>query len=220
MKLPSGESTSSASQVLGSLFCAASNFDAVDLKSVVDHIQQEAQLKSDVEFKSFDTIEGLSASVRRKMIEAVNERKQCHGAKHDSKYLYTANGRVYIPSGSSLITLDDIKMLVNLELDRSTAITKLILTNLPSVSSSSDASLTGRALHHAIGRSAAALNQFFSSSTEESKGVLSAMAADLENSPEENTLFFSWNNDAASENFQVSFLSCSGCTVIIFIEAN
>ena len=108
-----------------------------------------------------------------------------------------------VPSGSPLITLDDMKMLVNLELDRSTAITKLILTNLPSVSSSSDASLTGRALHHAIGRSAAALNQFFSS-YKESKGVSSAMAADLENSPEENNLFFSWNNDAASENFQVS----------------
>ena len=201
--LPSGESTSSASQVLGSLFCAASIFDAIDLKAVVDHIQQ-VKLEGEVDFNFFDKIEGLSASVRRKMVEAVNERKQCHGAKHDNKYLYTANGRVYIPSGSPLITLDDMKMLVNLELDRSTAITKFILKNLPSVSESSDASLGGRVLHHAIGRTTTALNQYFSSSTK-SKGVSSALTADLDHlSSEKNAMFFSWNRDAASENFQVS----------------
>ncbi|KAK1744773.1 hypothetical protein QTG54_004064 [Skeletonema marinoi] len=145
--VPTGESTSSASQILGT-----------DLKVVVHHIQQ-AKLEDAVDSNFFDKVEGLSASVRRKMAAAM-EGKQCHGAKHDSKNLYTANGRVYVPNGSPLITLDDVKMLVSLELDQTTAITKLILKNLPSVSASNDDSLTGRVLHHAISRSAAALNDF------------------------------------------------------------
>jgi len=199
--VPTGESTSSASQVLGSLFHTASSFDAADLKVVVDHIQQ-AKLEDAVDSNFFDKVEGLSASVRRKMAAAM-EGKQCHGANHDSKNLYTANGRVYVPNGSPLITLDDIKMLVSLELDQTTAITKLILKNLPSVSASNDDSLTGRVLHHAISRSAAALNDFFSSSTK-SEGVSSALTADLDSSsPDENPLFFSWNKDTASESFQV-----------------
>ncbi len=199
--LPTGGSTSSIlSQVLGSLFCAASYFDAIDLKAVVDHTQH-MKLEGDVDANFFDSIEGLSASVRRTMAEVVTKRELCHGAKHGSKHLYTANGRVYVPR-SGLITLNDIKMLVNLELDRTIAITKLILKNLPSVSASSDISRTGRVLHHAIGRSAAALNTFFSSSTKP-EGVSSALTADLDN-----PLFFSWNEDE-SENFQVSTCSHS-----------
>ena len=202
--VPAGESASSASNILGSLFCAASYFDAKDLKAVVDHTQ-DAKVEGGVDANFFDAIEGLSESVRRKMTDAVTEGKQCHGAKHDEKYLYTANGRVYVPNGSPLITLDDIKMLVNLELDRTTAITKLILGNLSSDSASNDVSLSGRVLHQAIGRSAAALNEVFSSSTK-SKGGLSAPTADLnslQTGDNENPLYFSWNN-AASENLQVS----------------
>jgi hypothetical protein len=207
--VPARESAASASQVLESLFCAASSFDAIDLKAVVDHIQ-DSNLEGGVDANFFDKVEGLSASVRRKMTEAVTEGKRCHGSKHDEKYLYTANGRVYVPNGSPLITLDDIKMLVNLELDRTTAITKLILTNLSSDSASNDASLAGRSLHHAIGRSAAALNEVFSLSAK-SEGVSAAVTADLislQTGDEENPLYFAWNNDAASENLQVS-LSCT-----------
>lgn len=209
--LPAGESTSSVSQVLGSLFCAASYFDAIDLKAVVDHIQH-VKLEGDIDVNFLDSTEGLSASVRRKMAEVVTKRKMCHGAKHESKHLYTANGRVYVPR-SSLITLSDINMLVNLELDRTTTITKLILKNLPSVSASSDISRIGRVLHHAIGRSAAALSTFFSSSTK-SEGFSSALTADLDN-----PLFFSWNEDA-SENFQVSTCSHSELQYHFSTEAN
>eukprot|EP00985_Skeletonema_marinoi_P009129 scaffold4220_cov102-Skeletonema_marinoi.AAC.2 len=180
-----------------------SNVDALFvIEAMVDLDDSAAKLEDAVDSNFFDKVEGLSASVRRKMAAAI-EGKQCHGAKHDSKNLYTANGRVYVPNGSPLITLDDVKMLVSLELDQTTAITKLILKNLPSVSASNDDSLTGRVLHHAISRSAAALNDFFSSSTK-SEGVSSALTADLDSSsPEENPLFFSWNKDTASESFQV-----------------
>jgi len=214
--VPAGKSASSASQLLESLFCAASYFDAIDLKAVVDHIQ-DSKLEGDVDANFFDEVEGLSASVRRKMADAVTEGKQCHAAKHDGKYLYTANGRVYVPAGSPLITLDDIKMLVSLELDRTAAITKLILTNLSPNSASNNDSLVGRLLHHAIGRSAAALNKVFSLSSK-SEGVSAAVTADLnslQTGDEENPLYFAWNNDAASENLHVS-VHVAVLTVILF----
>jgi hypothetical protein len=204
--VPVGESASPASQLLGSLFCAASHFNALDLIHVVDYMQES---KEDIAINSnfFDKIESLSTSVRTKMIEVVSDGKKCHDVKHDEKYLYVANGRVYVPSsGSPFITLDDIKMLVNLELDKTIALTKMVLMNLSSKSATNDESLTRRVIHHAIGRSVAALNEVFSSTTK-SESVSSALTAEfdsLQRDDGENPLYFSWNNDVATENLQVS----------------
>ena len=205
--VPVGEyNMSPASKVLGSLFCAASKFDTTHLKTVVDNIMH-TNLEVIAVTDFFNKVEGLSASVRRQMIEVVTESKQCHGnTMHEGKNIvYTANGRAYIPHGSPLITLNDIKMLVNLELDRSVAITKSILANLSPFAATNDDIVRRRIIHHAIGRSAAVLNVFFSSSSKSSSS--SDLISDLNSlSSEDNPLFFSWNDDTALQTLQVRTL--------------
>lgn len=215
-----GDSVSSTSQAMGSLFCDASLFDMEDLKTVVNHIKATKDVE--VNANLFDKVEGLSKSVRRKMAEVVTAGRQCPSTTvNDEKYLYTANGRVYVPSESPLITLEDIKMLINLELDKTVAVSKSILPNLTSNSATNDKSLAGRSIHHAIGTSVATLNDAFSSATK-SEGASSALSTDLAFSQidkEENPLYFSWNNDVATENLQVSIGRAVTCSChIIFIS--
>lgn len=216
-----GDSVSSTSQAMGSLFCDASLFDIEDLKTVVNHIKATKDVE--VNANLFDKVEGLSKSVRRKMAEVVTAGRQCPSTTvNDEKYLYTANGRVYVPSESPLITLEDIKMLINLELDKTVAVSKSILSNLTLNSATNDKSLAGRVIHHAIGTSVATLNDAFSSATK-SEGASSALSTDLAFSQidkEANPLYFSWNGDVATENhLRVSIVRVVICSChIIFIS--
>lgn len=199
----SGTPTSSSAQVLSNLFCVASRFDATDLKKVVDAMDDASVVDSIASV--VDVIEKIDG-ISKEVVETAKGELSCPVAENvpGRKNYYAANGRVYNPIGDPSISADDIKMLVDLESDRTCAMTKMILPNLLPIGQEVDLDKSKASLiHNAIGSSAALLNNMFSSAPSSNPRNSPTDIADAFASSEgKNPLFFSWN-DSSSAHLQV-----------------
>lgn len=199
----SGTPTSSSAQVLSNLFCVASRFDATDLKKVVDAMDDASVADSIASV--VDVIEKIDG-ISKEVVETAKGELSCPVAENvpGRKNYYAANGRVYNPIGDPSISADDIKMLVDLESDRTCAMTKMILPNLLPIGQEVDLDKSKASLiHNAIGSSAALLNNMFSSAPSSNPRNSPTDIADAFASSEgKNPLFFSWN-DSSSAHLQV-----------------
>ena len=215
-----GLPTTQSSHALSNLFCVASRFDAADLKKVTAALHASTADGSAVDISSeIGAIADLSADVREQMIQAAKHEPLCspaiaRNAKSsavEEKIFYTANGRVYA-NGNTPMSIGDLKMLINLEMDRTNAMTKLLLPHLlplPSESGNGTIKSEGQLIHNAIGKLTAILNEIFASSPSSSK--VKNPSAEIEHAFSSshgegatNPLYFSWNNDSSSGNLQVS----------------
>ncbi|KAL7540042.1 hypothetical protein ACHAXR_009809 [Thalassiosira sp. AJA248-18] len=201
--LSSGLPMSPNSQVINNIFCDASQFDIEDIKGVVKTLQSDIYDNVADAIATIEQIKDFSGHVLQKIVEAA--KKECPVAKTsapEKNNFYVANGRVYVPIGDSSLSASDIKMLINLEIDKTHAMTKLITPHLlPATSGEGGDSNVpeGHVIHHAIGTSAAILNDIMSaSSSSSSNSHDSAAAFDSLQTDSGNPLYLSWNDGSSS----------------------
>ena len=199
--LPSFGSLMPRSQVLASILCVASQFDLGDINKLMDALSRDETSYESVAdvVASIGQIKDISTNVLQLMVDAAKEEHECPAATpHEEKNFYTANGRKYVPIGKDAsITISDINMLINMEMDRTYAMTQLILPHLLSGSSEKGEASFGLVLHQAIGTSAAILNEMMSTSSSSSK--IQDIATTFESlQSNDNPLYFNWNDDDSS----------------------
>lgn len=187
-------------QVLSNIFCAASEFDLNDIKVVVKTLHGHASYKNfDNVIASIKNIGDVSNHTLQKLVDAASH--SCHSetsALHAKKNVYVVNGRVYSPIGDAPISISDIQMLVSMEMDRTHAMTKIILPHLLTKAAENKHDLEGHAIHHAIGTSAAILNEIMSASSSSSQSQDIAASFDSFQTGNNNPLYFSWNDESSS----------------------
>jgi len=208
--------TKPTSLVLSNLFCHASSFDVADIKAVTAALYKQAD-NEDVRgvIEVIKKITTLKKDVNDQIVQLVGKREICPPANArkspstEQKNFYTANGRVYVPYGNPSISAVDIKMIINLEMHRANAMTKLLLPHLlpPSfVATGEVAHFDSRLIHNAVGKSLTILNEIMSTSNSKSKNVSSEISRNFspyESTTSGNPLHFSWNDESSSGHLQI-----------------
>jgi len=119
----------------------------------------------------------------------------------EKRNFYVVNGRVYVPAGEDAsISASDLTMLLSFEMDKSHAITKLLLPHLLPTPNN-EYKKSPLVIHHAIGTSAAVLNELMlasSSSSSNSRDFVDAF--DSVSTDGGNPLYFSWNDAEPSSD--------------------
>lgn len=209
--LPSGPPTSLQSRVLSNILCVASEFNPADVMAVVNtllHVDASYHTIVDA-FSAIESIKDISGPMRKKLVDAAkyaNKEDSCpiaakSAAAPKRRNFYAVNGRVYVPAGQdALISTSDIQLLLSLEMEKSHAITRLMLPHLVSTDKKTTAEEGPPMIQRAIGISAAVLNEMMMSSAGESSASSSMsqdFAAAFDSIPrgDSNPLYFSWNND-------------------------
>ena len=207
--LPSITPASPQSQVLANILCIASQFDPDDIKAVVTTFHGATSHETVADVVTSIVRSGIGVSAVEKMTAAAKGETSCTVSKsinNGETNFFAANGRLYVPIDSS-ISISDISILVDLEMDRTHAITKIILPHLLlEAPEKDDANGEQECLvfHQAIGTSAAVLGDIMSASTS-STGSHDIMASfDSLQAGEKNPLYFSWNeNSSYARHLQV-----------------
>lgn len=200
---------------IASLFCSASRLRPEVLRRAIEIIVDARSFLG--AFNDFTTIEDFDKESKDTLSDITKYAAKCRNkGTSDLKNYYTANGRIYSPIEGPLgpfLTIDDIQMLVNVELDRAVGMAKLVVPKLlpkdEQLSANAEKTL---AFHDAIALSTTALNYMFSKSESSellqfsqtaSSGIVETMES-LETAEKQNPLFFSWNNELVKNKLQVS----------------
>jgi hypothetical protein len=200
---------------LTSLFCSASRLRPEVLKRAMEIIMENSNFISATNY--IRTSDEFSSDIESKdtLGNIFQYTPKCSNVgTTDKTNYYTINGRMYAPiEGPSgpFLTIDDVKMLINIELDKTIGMTKLIAPKLLPKDGSEPNKEKTLAIHNAIALSQTALNHAFSkaetsSLSKYSQKASSAIVEVMESvgsSEEKNPLYFSWNEDA-KEKLQVS----------------
>ena len=200
---------------LSSLFCSASRLKPNTLKRAIETIMDAPSYLTAINelTRTNDFFED-SREVLKNITTYVS-RCSNKGTLDDTKNYYTINGRVYSPIEGALgpfLTVDDVKMLIIMELDKTVGMTKLILPKLlPKVGKEPKKEST-LAIHNAVTLSITALNHMFSQSESSALSQFSQKASSsivdmmekVESSGERNALYLSWNEEYAKKKLQVS----------------
>ena len=209
--IPSTAPTSPVSQLISNILCDASLFDLDDIiaaMKVLQGVQGAPSSETVAGVINFVQAE-INKNILKNMVEFVTGVSRCPVATSvvfEESNFYAVNGRIYVPLGGSPISISDIRMLCNIEMDRTHAITKTILPHL-SPELQEGGTLTQAhtlVLHQAIGTVAATLGEMMSGSSS-SKGLHDIAATfDSLRTDDKNPLVFSWNDESSSTaNLQV-----------------
>ena len=202
--LPSSLPTLPISEVLTKFFCHASLFDVQGLRTIVKALHDgdtSYDTISDV-IASIGQIKDINGEMLEKMIDVAKIETSCPVARstaQEDKNFYVANGKIYVPVGDNAsIRASDISMLINMEMDRTHAITKLILPHFLSRVTDTDETKNDIIIHHAVGTLSAVLNEAMSSSSSSSTKIqdIASIFGSLQRN--DNPLYFSWNEDSYS----------------------
>jgi UDP-glucose:glycoprotein glucosyltransferase len=196
--LPSTTPTSPQAQVLSSILCTSSRFELLDIRAIVNLVQGTTH-KNVADIISFIEQSGVDDNVIGRMV-AVAGKSECpptKSTKNGHKNFFLINGRLYVPDDLSIST-SDISILVSMEIDRTHAITKIVLPYLLAEVPEID----GQGclmIHQTIGTVAALLGEKMSSSSSTRERLPHDIVATFDSqSSETNPLYFSWNEDSTS----------------------
>ncbi|KAL3756674.1 hypothetical protein ACHAWU_002577 [Discostella pseudostelligera] len=199
--LPSVSPTSLVAQVISNILCDASQFDVDEIKAAVTMLQKipSSETITDV-VNSLDKNE-ISEQVLRNIVEFANGESKCEVTTPivgEESNFYLANGRVYVPLGGSPMSVSDLQMLCNFEMDRTLAITRTILPYLLPEGGGTVDKVQALVLHQAIGSLAAMLGEMMSVSS--SSSGLNDIAATFDSlrTESKNPLISSWNEESSS----------------------
>ena len=193
---------------MSNIFGAASKLNTEDTKKVVGTLTSEGtttfETVDDV-IGAIEKLEDITPEVLHSLAEAAKNEVSCAVATStstpDKKNFYVANGRVYIPIDDTPISISDINMLLNLEVNTSNPITNLLLPHLlPTSSENGNDEINGHIVHHAIGTLASILNEIMSTSSSSSDSQYVAATFDSMQTGNENPLHLSWNEDSSSSS--------------------
>ena len=198
--LPSEQPSSPRSKVIATIFNLASQFNLGDMKKLIDATTSQDNVAEII--ATILKLDGIEADKIRKLADAIESEtpipvaKSTEATAGKTNY-YVANGRVYVPIGDARLNESDIKMLVNLEMDKTHAITKLLTPHLLPTDWKGDIEeAKARTIYAAIGTSVSMLNEIMSTSS--SKSEDSAATFDSFRNGGENPLYFSWNEEGKS----------------------
>lgn len=202
--LPSVAPTSTISQLISNILCNASQFDPADIVAAIKVLQRARPHEKMTDVMNFLVQDQIDSKVLENLARFATRETNCPVATpalFEESNFYAANGRVYVPSGGSPISVSDIKMLCNIEMDRTHAITKTILPHLlPKLPD--DGTLEkdhALVLHQAIGTLSASLGVMMSVSSS-SQGLHDIAATfDSLRIDDKNPLSFSWNEESSSK---------------------
>jgi hypothetical protein len=203
-----------------SLFCSASRLRPKVMKRAIEYIMGDGsyldvlhkiEKAEDIDQESRDTLADLT-----KWVATCSDK-----GTMDKKNYYTCNGRVYSPVEGPygpFLTTDDVKMLIQLELDKTVGMTKMIAAKLMPKDGKEPSKEKVLTIHNAIALSQTALNHVFSKSESSalsefsqkaSSGIAEVMES-VEAKEEANPLYFTWNEGSAKSKLQVSsaFFTC------------
>ncbi|KAL3809942.1 hypothetical protein ACHAXA_011384 [Cyclostephanos tholiformis] len=202
--VPSISPSSPQSQVLANIICIASQFDPDDIKAVLKTFHGATSLESIADAITSIEQSGISGIAIEKMTMAAKGEASCTAVKsisREKENFFVVNGRVYVPIDSST-GVTDISLLVSMEMDRTHAITKMILPHLLLEAPEKDGAHDEHeclVLHQAIGTSAAILGDIMMSASSSSPGSRDISASfDSLQTGRKNPLYFSWNQDSSS----------------------
>ena len=197
---------------LSCLFCSASRLRPNILKRAIETIMDAPSYLTAI--KELTRTNDFFKDSREVLSDITTYVSRCSnkGTLDDMKNYYTINGRVYSPIEGALgpfLTIDDVKMLINMELDKTMGMTKLILPKLLPKDGKESNKESTLAIHNAVTLSVTALNHMFSQSESSvllsqraSSGIVDVMEK-MELSGEKNTLYLSWNKEYAKKKLQV-----------------
>ncbi len=199
--LPSVAPTLPVSQLISNILCDASQFDPDDIVAAIKVLQGAPSSETVADVINF-VQDNIHKSVIENMVKFASGESTCPATPtlFEESNFYTANGRIYIPLGSSPISLSDIKMLCSIDMDRTHAITKTILPHLLQELPDGETLDEVRVLvlHRAIGTIAAILGEIMAVSSS-SQGVHDIAATfDSLRTDDNNPLSFSWNEESSS----------------------
>jgi UDP-glucose:glycoprotein glucosyltransferase len=204
---PSTTPSSPQSQVLANILCIASQFDPDDIKTVLKIFHGTTSQETIADVITSIEHSGISGMAIETMITAGKGETSCAQVKpisREKENFFVANGRVYAPIDSST-GMTDLSLLVRMEMDRTHAITKIILPHLLLEAPEQDGSHDEQeclALHQAIGTSAAVLGDIMISASSSSPGLPDiAASVDSLQTGKKNPLYFSWNDDSSSARY-------------------
>lgn len=199
---------------LASLFCSASRLRPKVMRRAIE-IMMENGSYLDATHK-ISKAKDIDKESRETLADITKYVSKCSNiGTTDKKNYYTVNGRIYSPVESAFgpfLTKDDVIMLINIELDKTVGMTRLIAPKLMPKDENTANKEKLMAMHNAITLSLTALNHVFSKSessalSQFSQGASSGIVEIMENleaSDEQNPLYFSWNEVFAKKKLQVS----------------
>jgi len=205
--LSSTTPTTPTSKVLAKVFCVASQFDPDDINKLVKAIIDASYDTVEDAITFISQIKDINANVLDKMVNVAKGEMSCPLAKFtagEDKNFYVSNGRVYVPIGEdSSISTSDLSMLVNMEMDRTHAMTKIMLPHFHQDTTSKKEA--DNIIHNTVGTVAAILNEAMSLSSASTSKTQDVAATFDSLQINDNPLYFSWNEDASSSsrNLQV-----------------
>jgi hypothetical protein len=190
-------STTPQSQVMSSILCSSSQFELLDIRTIINLLQGTTHENVADAITSIKQ-SGIDGSVIKRMV-AIAREYECPPAKstkNGDKNFFLINGRLYVPDDLSIST-SDISIIVNMEMDRTHAITKIMLPHL--LAEVPELGQGCLMLHQTIGTAAALLGEkMYSSSSTRERLPHDIMATFDTQSFETNPLYFSWNEDSTS----------------------
>lgn len=196
--IPSTTSLSPQSQVLASILCSSAQFELRDVRTIISLFQGITRKNVADAITSIEQ-SGINDNVIERMV-AVAKDSKCPSAKttkNGDKNFFLVNGRLYVPDDLSIST-SDISILVSMEIDRTHAMTKIVLPHLLAEVPEID----GQGclmLHQTIGTVAALLSEKMSSSSSTRERLPHDIMATFDfQSSETNPLYFSWNEGNTS----------------------
>ncbi|KAL9181303.1 hypothetical protein ACHAXT_010108 [Thalassiosira profunda] len=197
--LPSAPPTSTQAQVLANILSEASQFDLFHIQTVLKAFQGAAYESVPDAIAAIEQLGDLSSDILQKMADVAEKEKSpvAQYTAPQNENFYAANGRIYVPIDDDPISISDVKMLVAMEMDKTHAMTKLLLPHLLSPSGKDWASSAlGRRIHQSIGTTASVLNDMMPSTSKPQQDY--AATFDSLQREEGNPLYFAWNEGSSS----------------------
>jgi hypothetical protein len=211
---------------LAGLFCSASRVRPKILKRAIELIVENGSYLDGL--RRIETAHDIDEESKKTLGDITKYVAKCSNkGTTDKTNYYTANGRVYSPVEGvfgPFITEDDVKMLINVDLDKTVGMTKLIAQKFVPKDGSTSSKEKTMSIHNAVTLAQTALNYAFSKSESSalsqfaqkaSSGIVEVMESVATSEEGRNPLYFSWNEEFAKKKLQVSQICLPRCSSII-----